>query len=330
VTDRPRPSVVVIGASPEDPPPGIEGADRLADVAYAPDLDALRPVSETVEIVFAWRAAADGPMLPAIFGSAANLRWIQAPSDGVDWLLFPALVESDVVVTNARGVFDDAVAEHAITLVLAIAKDLPSMVRAQAERRWRHRDNERLAGRRMLVVGVGPIGRRIGWTASALGMEVRGVGRSRRSADPDLGEIVGIETLHEALGRADVVIDVLPGTERTRHVFDASTFRAMLPSAWFVNVGRGSTVDEAAFVEALSSGRIAGAALDVFEHEPLPPESPLWDLPNVFISPHVAGDYSGWHEAVGRRFVENLARYVRGEPLVGVVDKRLGFPTGDP
>jgi phosphoglycerate dehydrogenase-like enzyme len=123
-------------------------------------------------------------------------------------------------------------------------------------------------------------------------------------------------------------VDVLPGTRETRHLFDARAFAAMRPGARFLNVGRGSTVDEEALVDALRSGRLSGAALDVFEQEPLPAGSPLWDLPHVVVFPHMSGDYAGWRESVVELFLENLTRFVRGEPLRNVVDKRLGYPAG--
>jgi phosphoglycerate dehydrogenase-like enzyme len=329
VTPSRRPVVVVLGATEQDPPPGIGAAGERADLVFAPDLPALREAIGGAEVVFAWRGNVDGPLLPPVWRATDALRWIQTPSDGVDGLLFPDLVASDVIVTNARGVFDDAVAEHAIALALVMAKGLDRAVQAQADGRWDRRDTELLSGRRMLIVGVGPIGRRIARIAGALGMAVRGLGRSPRSVDPDLGRIDGIDALHEALAWSDVVVDCLPGTERTRHVFDAAAFAAMGEHAWFVNVGRGSTVDEPALVGALRAGSIRAAALDVFEEEPLPSQSPLWSLPNALVSPHVAGDYAGWRHATVALFVENLTRYVDGRPLRNVVDKGLGFPPGD-
>ena len=327
MTSAERTRVVVLAPS-DEPPPGIDGATELADLRFAPDLEVLRSTIADAEVVFAWRSNVDGPLLPRAWELAERLAWIQAPSDGVEGLLFPELAESDVVLTNARGIFDRAVAEHTLALALAMAKGLDEYVRSQAERAWRRRDLRLLAGARLLVVGAGPIGRAVGRLAAAFEMQVRGVGRTQRS-DPDLGEVVPGEELLEHLGWADVVVNILPATPSTRRLFDAAAFAAMGSDARFVNVGRGSTVDEAALIDALRSGGIAGAALDVFEEEPLPADSPLWELPNVIITPHVAGDFAGWREAVVRRFVENLRRFRVGEPLLGVVDKRLGFPAGE-
>jgi len=141
--------------------------------------------------------------------------------------------------------------------------------------------------------------------------------------------IRGIEDLHAALSDADHVVDALPLTPATRSTFDAAAFAAMKPTARFVNVGRGATVDEAALVEALRNGTIAGAALDVFEEEPLPEDSPLWDMEQVIVCPHISGDVEGWELDFANVFYDNVHRWLRGEPLRNVVDKRLGFPTGD-
>ncbi|GBC86571.1 Glyoxylate/hydroxypyruvate reductase B [bacterium HR12] len=320
MTERGR--VVVMGASADRPPPGLPLVADAVELRFADTVEALAAALEGADVLFAWSGGRD--LLRPAWGSAGSLRWIQAASAGVDGLLFPELVDSDVVLTNARGVFDRPIAEHVMAVLLLFAKDLRGVLERQRRREWRPRDTETLEGKRLLVVGVGSIGRAIARTAKAFGMTVRGVGRTTRP-DALFGTVMGVDELHDALGWADVVVDVLPATPATHHLFDAEAFAAMNPGVRFVNVGRGSTVDEVALVEALRSGRIAAAALDVFETEPLPPESPLWELPNVVITPHVAGDVAGWREAVVEVFVENLERYLTGEPLKGVVDKRLGF-----
>ncbi len=178
-----------------------------------------------------------------------------------------------------------------------------------------------------MIVGPGPIGRATAVRARALGLSVESVGRSPRTDDV-LGAVHGPEGLHDALGRADHVLDALPLTDATRRLFDAQAFAAMRPSARFYNVGRGGTVDEQALVGALQRGSIAGAALDVYEEEPLPSTSPLWTMPNVIVSPHICGDVEGWEEAVVAVFVENLGRFVRGEALRNPVDLHAGFGVG--
>jgi phosphoglycerate dehydrogenase-like enzyme len=318
-----RPKVVVMGASAEEPPPGIEAAEEMADLSYAASAPGLAEAIADADAVFAWRSVRE--LLPEVWPKAARLRWIQSASDGVDWLLFPELVESDVVVTNARGVFDQAIAEYVVGLMLAFAKGLLGVIEGQRNREWRNRETEVLAGKRLLVAGVGPIGRAIGRAGRDLGMEVRGVGRTARAGDDVFGAIAATDALAEAVGWADYVVNALPATPATRHLFDAPVFESMRGSARFINVGRGATVDEAALIEALRGARIAGAALDVFEREPLPPDSPFWELPNTIVSPHMSGDFEGWLEAVVRLFVDNLRRFVAGEPLLNVVDKRQGY-----
>lgn len=321
-----RPAVIVLGATAEEPPPGIEPAGTLAEIGFVPDADALRTAIAEADALFFWRAKRT--WLESCFDRAARLRWIQSASDGVDGLLFPALVASDVAVTNARGVFEDPIAEWVIGAIAAFATGLHRSVLDQMREVWTdERRRERIAGQHLVVVGPGPIGRATARRARALGMSVEAVGRAPRR-DPDLGVVGGPEGFHEALARADHVLDVLPLTDATRGMFDAEAFAAMRPTARFYNVGRGGTVVEAALVAALRAGAIAGAALDVFDEEPLPAGSPLWRLPNVIVSPHICGDVEGWEAAVVALFVDNLRRFVAGEPLRNPVDTAAGFGVG--
>ena len=303
-------------------PPGIEAAAADVDLRYAAGTEDLLRLAPEAEAVFVWRADADP--LPTAWPRFERLRWIQSASAGVDQLLFPGLAASEVVLTNARGVFDDPIAEWVIGMLLAFTSDTLRTLALQREARWEHRETRRLAGSRLVVVGPGPIGRAVTRRARAQGMEVRAVGRAARP-DDELGQVAPIERLHEVLATADHVLDALPLTPATAGMFDTAAFAAMRATATFVNVGRGATVDEPALVEALQAGGIAAAALDVFVEEPLPADSPLWSLSNVVVSPHMCGDVAGWEEAVVAIFVDNAGRWVRNEPLRNVVDKRLGF-----
>jgi phosphoglycerate dehydrogenase-like enzyme len=326
VTDRPI--VVVLGTGSDDPPPGIEFASAHVELRYAPDADALPDAIRDADAVFFWRA--EGGWLRAAWPHAARLRWVQSASDGVDALMFPELVASDVEVTNARGVFEDAIAEWVIGAMLAFAARILDQRDRQLRSEWESTTRERLAGSRLLVVGPGPIGRAAAVRARALGMRVEGAGRAART-DALFGKILATgdtEAFHAALGRADHVLDALPLTPVTRHLFDADRFAAMPPGARFYNVGRGATVDEAALIAALERGSIAGAGLDVFEEEPLAPESPLWAMPQVLISPHMCGDVAGWEAEVVAVFVENAERFARGESLRNRVDTASGFGIG--
>ena len=319
-----RPVVAVAGAAADEPPPGIDRAD--ADLRFAADADALGAALPGADVLFWWRGRK--PWLEASWPAAGRLRWIQSASDGVDGLLFPELVASGVVVTNARGVFEDPIAEWAIAAILAIRTGLHRSIVDTVERRWAGgRGRGRVAGSHLVVVGPGPIGRATARRARDLGMSVTLVGRAPRD-DPEFGRIEGPERLHAALGGADHVLDALPLAEGTRRLFDAEAFAAMRPGAVFLNVGRGGTVDEGALLAALADGQVAAAALDVFDDEPLPDDSPWWTAPNVIVSPHVCGDIHGWEADVVEVFLDNLRRYAAGEPLRGLVDTGAGFGIG--
>lgn len=267
----------------------------------------------------------------AEFAAARRVRWIHTTATGVDTLLTPAVVRSEVVITNSRGVHAEQIAEHAIALTLALRRGLHIARARQIERRWAQvelepREIPALSRTHMLVVGLGAIGARIAALAWALGMRVIGV-RKRADAPVPAGvaEVLRPEALHDGLAEADIVVLALPGTDDTRALIGAAEIEAMRTSALLINVARGHLVDETALVEALARGRIAGAGLDAFAVEPLPDDSPLWRLPNVLITPHTAsfdGDY--WAPAVDL-FLDNCERFRRGEPLFNIVDKRRGY-----
>ncbi|GAB2742552.1 D-2-hydroxyacid dehydrogenase [Streptomyces bullii] len=255
-------------------------------------------------------------------GDGPRPRWVHTASAGVDHLMCPELAACDTVVTNARGVFDQPIAEYVAALVLAMAKDLPRTLELQREQTWRHRESQKVAGSRACVVGSGPIGRAIATTLEALGITTALVGRTPRTG------VHGPDDLDRLISRADWVIAAAPLTERTHGMFDARRFGVMQPSARFINVGRGQLVVEDALAEALARRWIAGAALDVFETEPLPPGSPLWRAPGLIVSPHMSGDTAGWRDELAAQFVELYERWEAGRPLVNVVDKQRGYVPG--
>ena len=260
--------------------------------------------------------------------AAPNLRWVQGSMAGAGEVAKKAgLVETDVVVTTASGVYSSPLAEFVVMAMLQHAKNLDRLRRDKAERAWRQTHTETLEGKTLCIVGVGSIGQAIAERVRPFGTRVVGVKRTVREDDPawrHADELYPTERLRDALGEADYVAVTLPGTPETRHLVDAGAIEAIKPGAYFVNVGRGTVVDEGALVEALRGGHLSGAALDVFEVEPLPQESPLWELDNVIVSPHATDMVPS---LINKRqtdlFCENLRRYLDEEPLVNVLDKEL-------
>ena len=311
----------------ESRPPDMRAVESEAVVRYT-DAAGLADALAGADALFVYDFLSTA--VPGAWHAADRLRWLHIASAGVDPVLFPGLRESDVVLTNSRGVFDEAIAEYVLGVVLAFAKDFARSHDLQRERRWQHRESERIAGRAALVVGTGPIGRAIARLLRAAGMRVSGAGRRARTGDPDFGEVHESARLTEHLPEFDYVVAVAPLTEHTKGMFDARAFAEMKPTARFVNVGRGELVVTSDLVAALADRSIAGAALDVFETEPLPPESPLWTMPDVLVSPHMSGDFAGWRNTLVEVFTENFRRWRSGEPLRNVVDKTLGYvPSGN-
>jgi D-2-hydroxyacid dehydrogenase (NADP+) len=270
---------------------------------------------------------------PEQFAQARALKWIQAPSAAVHQLLFPELINSDVILTNAREVHGPVVAEHVIGLIFALAKKIPQAVLFQQKHFWGQdaiwtegSHPREIAGSTLGLVGLGSIGRRVAQMASALGMRVIAV-----REHVDKGTVEGVEAvfgpseLDRLLGQSDYVVLAAPLLNTTRGLINAGSFSLMKREAFLINVGRGPQVDEAALADALRNRRIAAAALDVFEQEPLPLDSPLWDLENLLITPHTAGLTDKlWHRHY-EMFSENLRRYFAKQPLLYVVDKAKGY-----
>ncbi|RNI24623.1 D-2-hydroxyacid dehydrogenase [Flexivirga caeni] len=320
-----RPVITVLVADSANHPDGL---DVLADRAIIRITDSagLATALDDAEALFLWDFFSTS--VRDVWRHCADLRWIHVAAAGVDTLLFPKLCESDVVVTNARGIFDRPIAEFVLAAVLAHAKLLREGDKLQREHVWRHRQTMPLRGQRALVVGTGSIGCEIARLLRAVDVEVTGAGRTARDGDPDFGTVVASTALADHVGDFDVVVNVTPLTDKTRNLFNRKVFAAMRPSAYFVNVGRGRSVVESDLVAALEAGQLAGAALDVFETEPLPSESPLWDLPTVTVSPHLSGDAQGSLQALSRQFVDLATHRLAGQPLPHPVDKRLGFVPG--
>jgi len=332
-----HPRLVVLTGD-EEPLPRLERIDdepRLGEVVHvtADELEAALPGADALLV---WDLFSEA--LASAFAKADSLRWVHAATTGVDNLMFPALVESDVTVTNSRGIFDEPIAEYVLGQVIAFAKDFHHTWDLQRDHTWKHRETERVAGKRALVVGTGPIGPHIGRKLAAVGMRVHASGSHAREGDTDFGTVAestlnehgrnGGPTLRQELPEADYVVIAAPLTESTHGLVDRRFLDLMKPTARLINVARGPIVVQSDLVAALESGAIAGSALDVFEREPLKAINPLWGLPGSVVSPHMSGDVVGWRDELVDLFLDNLARYLDGRELLHVVDKDRGYVPG--
>ena len=323
MTQRSKPVVTVLTAPGDQEPPGMDSLRARAEVRFASDETTLRSTLPGTDVMMVTDFRTEA--LEAAWGCADKLKWIHATSAGVDALMFPALTKGDVVVTNARGIFDRTIAEYVLCTILMFAKDFPGSIRLQMKHQWKHRDTERAEGKQVLVVGAGSIGRQIGRLVAAAGLKPHGIARTARKDDPDFVAVHGNDDLYNQLGHADYVVIAAPLTPQTEGLFDEKAFKAMKKTARLINIGRGPIVKTDDLISALSSGEIAGAGLDVFEEEPLPENHPLWDMENVTMTAHMAGDFIGWKRALTDQFLENFDRWRKGEELFNPVNKELGY-----
>jgi phosphoglycerate dehydrogenase-like enzyme len=266
---------------------------------------------------FRWKS------LDALLPEVPLVRWIHTASAGVEHVLVEAVKQGRIVLTNSAGVFDQPIAEYVLGLVLAHSKGLIETALAQRDHRWAYRQTLNIHGRVLLIVGLGRIGRTVGQLAAAAGMRVIGV--TSRGARVEGVETVDRDALAGALGEADYVVITAALTPETLRMIDTRTLALMKRSAYLINVARGQILDTDALVEALSRGAISGAALDVFDQEPLPSDSPLWSVPNLLVSPHMSGDSEDFDLKAIELFIANVHRFVQGEPLLNVVDPGRGY-----
>lgn len=279
------------------------------------------------EIAIAWS------LRPEQIKAAKKLRWIHSPAAAVHQLLYPELVESGIVLTNAREVHGPVVAEHVIGLIFAMAKQIPQAVRFQQKHVWGqelmwglHPRPREIAGATLGLVGLGSIGQAVASRAAALGMRVIAVRETLEKGTPAfVEEVFSFAQIDRLLAQSNYVVLAAPITPQTRGLMDATRLVKMKPDACLINVGRGPLIDEAALGEALRNHKIGSAALDVFEKEPLPADSPLWDLENLLITPHTAGLTGKLWDRHYIHIRENIRRYLAHEPLLGLVDKQKGY-----
>jgi phosphoglycerate dehydrogenase-like enzyme len=297
------------------------------DVVRITNYDGIDAVLADAQIIFTQSISAEQ------FVAARQLRWIHSPAAAVHQFMFPELVASDVILTNAREVHGVGVAEHVMALIFAIAKRIPESVRFQEKHIWGqeilwngHASPLDIAGATIGVVGFGSIGSNLAKRAKAMGMKVIVVRERTGSVRPEfVDEELPSSKLNEMLARSDYVVLSPPLTPQTRGMIGREQLAKMKSDAYLINVGRGPLLDEAALTEAVRDHKIAGAALDVFDQEPLPADSPLWDLENLLITPHTAGMAGNLWQRHYALFSENLRRFLKGESLLGLVDKQRGY-----
>jgi D-2-hydroxyacid dehydrogenase (NADP+) len=295
-------------------------------VVHLSDYDQLTDEIRDAEIVVAWS------LRPPQLAGAKKLRWIHSPAAAVHQLIFPELVQSDVVLTNAREVHGPVVAEHVMALIFALAKKIPQSVAFQRRRIWGQQQlwsepprPREIMGATLGLVGLGCIGREVAKRAAGLGMRVVASREHPEKAADNVAGLFSPAQLDDLLSQSDFVVLAAPLTPRTSNLMDATRLAKMKPDSYLINVSRGPVVDESALADTLRKRRIAGAALDVFSKEPLPPESPLWDLDNLLITPHSAALTEKLWDRHYALFSENLRRYLNHEPLLGRVSKEKGY-----
>ena len=346
------------GRGPGGVPLAIAVSPILSARVRAQDLERIREAAPGSRIVnLSVEGLADGPVddvevllrgflsseaFDRLLARAPDLRWVHSATSGVERALTPAALQRDVVVTNARGVFTRPIAEHVLLMILAISRRLPQLLELQRERTWQPLEGRELRDLTIGIVGYGSLGRAVASLATAFGARVVAMRRHPEaptnapvaggSGDddvfavaPQLARVYGPDGLHAMLAESDVVVLAAPLTPDTDGLIDGAAIDAMRRDAWLVNVARGRLVDDRALIRALTEDRIGGVALDTFRDEPLPQASPLWELPNVIVTPHTSWSSARVLDRSIDLFCDNLRRFRAGEPLRNVVDRTAGY-----
>ena len=304
----------------------LEALPEETCLAIGETAAAFRWSAAAADAIFNWSGTRE--LLREVLAMAPAARWVHTRSAGLDDLLTPELAAHPAILTNASGVFSPSLGEFVLGAILYFAKDFRRLVRNQSAGVWEQFDVPFIEGQTVGIVGYGDIGRAVAARVRAMGMRVLALKRHAAPpghADPPAERIYGPEGLSEMLAQCDYVVISTPLTAETRGMIDEPALAAMRREAVLVNVGRGPVVDEPALIQALSRGLIKGASLDVFDREPLPPGHPFYGLENVLLSPHSADHTPDWLERAMRQFLEQFERFRKGEPLLNVVNKKLGY-----
>jgi len=304
----------------------LDALPQETTIAVGARAEAFDRAASDASVIFSWSES--GPLLRETFGMCPNLRWVHSRAAGLDGMLFPELIESPVTLTNGRGVFSAALGEFVMGAIIYFAKDFRRLIRNQNGSLWEQFDVTPVSGRTVGIVGYGDIGRAVATRAKAMGMQVvalRRHGPPLYNVDPLVSQIYSPDRLLEMLARSDYVVVATPLTAETRGMIGAAAFLAMKPDAVIINVGRGPVIDENAMIQALAAGRIRGAALDVFDTEPLPAGHAFYKFENVLLSPHSADHTPDWLDQSMQFFLDQFERFRKGEPLLNVVNKKRGY-----
>jgi phosphoglycerate dehydrogenase-like enzyme len=318
---------VLVLSDPHEPQ--LLRLDELRETAYAVignSPDAFRNAARSAEVIFNWSGSLS--LIREVFLMSPAVRWVHSRSAGLERTLFLELIASDVIMTNGSGVFSPSLGEFALGAILYFAKDFRRMIRNQMAGVWEPFDVLPASGQTVGIVGYGDIGRAVATRVRAMEMKVLAVKRHvppKNDRDPFADQVYGPDQLTEMLSRCDYVVVAAPLNAETQGIIGEAEFAAMKPSAVIINVGRGPVIDERAMIKALSERKIKGAALDVFDEEPLPKGHPFYQLENVLLSPHCADHTPDWLDNAMRFFIAQFERFLRGEPLLNVVDKKLGY-----
>lgn len=322
----PSPRTVLVLSNPAAP--HLRALDPIrhgANWIISQDAAQLTAAAPRADIILNAMFTAD--LLKLTFPLATKVQWVHSLSAGVEHIMFPELVRSPVPLTNGRGVFRRSLGEFVLAAAMFFAKDLRRMVRNQEAGLWQQFDVEELAGRTMGIIGYGEIGRAAAERAKPFGMRILALRRRPEQCSNDslINGVYTVPQLHDMLRECDYIVVAAPNTPETRGMIGDAEFAVMKPNAVIINVGRGPVIQEPALIRALQDGHIRGAALDVFDEEPLPHGHPFYSLQNVLLSPHCADHTTGWIELAVDLFVRNFRHFEAGEPLENLVDKHAGY-----
>jgi phosphoglycerate dehydrogenase-like enzyme len=320
-------NTIILLAEPKEAPLGLlDGALKEANVVVGNSVDAVRDATAAATVIFNWSGALS--LFRTVFGMCPNLRWVHSRSVGLERSMFPELIESSVPLTNGIGVFSPSLGEFALGAILYFAKDFRRMIRNQMAGVWEQFTVIPVAGKTVGIIGYGDIGRAVAERVKAMGMKVLALKRHAQApnvADPLVDKMYGREQITAMISECDYIVVATPLTAETRGMIGETEFAAMKPSAVVVNLGRGPVIDEALLIRALTSNNIKGAALDVFDKEPLPEGHAFYNLENVLLSPHCADNTPEWLDDAMHLFIAQYERFRSGEPLLNVVNKKLGY-----